>query len=70
MCVLPFGGTCGQKLTCQFRRLKKMRVQSLGLKDPLAEEVATHSSIITWEIPWTEEPCGLQSIGLQRVKHN
>ena len=36
-----------------------MGVQSLGLKDPLAEEVATHSSIITWEIPWTEEPCGL-----------
>ena len=47
-----------------------MWVQSLGLEDPLEKEVATHSSIFTWEIPWTEEPCGLQSIGSQRVRHD
>ena len=45
-------------------------VQSLGWEDPLEESMATHSSIHAWEIPWTEEPGGLQSIGLQRVGHN
>ena len=39
-------------------------VQSLGWEDPLEEGMATHSSILTWRIPWTEEPGGLQSIGL------
>ena len=43
------------------------RVQSLAQEDPLEEEMATHSSILAWEIPWTEEPDGLQSRGLQRV---
>ena len=41
------------------------QVQSLGLEDPLEEEMATHSSILAWEIPWTEEPGMLQSIGSQ-----
>ena len=40
-------------------------VQSLGEEDPLEKEMATHSSILAWEIPWTEEPGGLQSMGLQ-----
>ena len=40
-------------------------VQSLGLDDPLEEEMATHSSILAWRIPWTEQPCSLQSTGLQ-----
>ena len=44
-------------------------VPSLGQEDPLEEEMATHSSILAWEIPWTEEPGGLQSRGLQRVGH-
>ena len=43
--------------------------QSLGQEDPLEEGLATHSSILTWRIPWTEEPVGLHSMGLQRVKH-
>ena len=47
-----------------------MGVQSLGWEDPLEEGMATHSSILTWRIPWTEEPGGLQSIGLRRVKYN
>ena len=45
-------------------------VQSLGLEHPLEKGMATHSSILAWEIPWTEEPGGLQSIGSQRVRHD
>ena len=44
-----------------------MQVRSLGREDPLEEEMATHSSILAWRIPWTEEPGGLQSMGLQRA---
>ena len=47
-----------------------MWVQSLGQEDPLEEGTATHSSILAWRIPWTEEPGGLQSIGSLRVGHN
>ena len=43
--------------------MQKTRVQSLGWKDLLEKEVATYSSILAWEIPWTEEPSGLQSMG-------
>ena len=46
------------------------RVRSLGPEDPLEEEMATHSSIFAWKIPWTEEPGRLQSIGSQRVGQN
>ena len=45
-------------------------VRSLGREDPLEKEMATHSSILAWRIPWTEEPGGLQSTGLQRVRHD
>ena len=45
-------------------------VQSLSQEDPLEEEIATHSSILAWTIPWTEEPGGLQSTGSQRVGHD
>ena len=44
---------------------QEMRVQSLGWEDALEKEMATHSSILTWRIPWTEEPGGLQSMGAQ-----
>ena len=47
-----------------------MRAQSLGGEDPLEEEMATCSSILAWEFPWTEEPGGLQFVGLQRVSHD
>ena len=47
-----------------------MWVQSLGPEDPLKEEMATHSSILAWSIPWTEEPVGLQSMELQRIRHD
>ena len=49
---------------------QETQVRSLGQKDPLEEGMATHSSILAWRIPWTEEPGGLQSIGSQRVGHD
>ena len=57
----------------RIKRLPAMRetgVQSLGWEDPLEKEMATHSSILAWRIPWTEEPGGLQSTGSQRVGHD
>ena len=50
--------------------MRESRVQSLGWEDPLEKEMATHSSILAWRIPWTEEPGGLQSMGSQTVGHN
>ena len=50
--------------------IQETRVQSLGWEDPLEKEMATGSSIIIWEIPWTEEPSRLQSMGSRRVGHN
>ena len=50
--------------------MQETRVQSLGQEDPLEKEMVTHSSILAWRIPWTEEPGGLQSTGSQRVGHN
>ena len=47
-----------------------MWVRSLGWEDPLEEEMATHSSTLAWRIPWTEDPSGLQSMRLQRGRHN
>ena len=46
-----------------------MQFRSLGREDPLEEDMATHSSVLTWRIPWTEEPGGLQSMGSLRVGH-
>ena len=45
-------------------------VRSLGWEDPLEKEMATHSSILAWKMPWTEEPGRLPSLGLQRVRHD
>ena len=47
-----------------------MWAQSLGWEDALEEEMATNSCILAWKVPWTEEPGRLQSMGLQRVRHN
>ena len=52
------------------KELQESQIQSLYQEDPLEEDIATHSSILAWRIPWTEEPGGLQSIGSQRVGHN
>ena len=50
--------------------MQETQVQSLGQEDSLEEGMATHSSILAWRIPWTEEPGGLQSMGSQRVRHD
>ena len=50
--------------------MQETQVQSLGREDLLEEEMATHSSILAWRIPWTEEPGRLQFMGSQRVKHD
>ena len=60
------GGASGKELACPYRR----HIRSLGGKDPLEKGMATHFSILSWKIARTEEPGGLQSIGLQRVGHN
>ena len=50
--------------------IQETQVLSLAHEDPLEKEMATHSSILAWEIPWIEESGGLQSMGSQRVGHN
>ena len=50
--------------------MQQAQVQPLSQEDPLQKEMATHSSIVAWEIPWTEEPGGLPSVGLHRVRHD
>ena len=50
--------------------VQKTQVQSLGWEDPLEKGMATHSSILVWKIPWTEDPYRLQSMGSQRVRHD
>ena len=63
------GGASGKEPACQCSR-QETQVHSLGQEDPLEEAMATHSSILAWKIPWTEEPGGLQPMGLQRVRHD
>ena len=68
------GKATGASLVAQqLKRLPGMqetRVRSLGREDPLEKEMATHSSILAWRIPWREEPGRLQSMGSQRVGHD
>ena len=64
-CSLP---TSGKELACQCRRCKRCGFQSLGWEDLLEEDMATHSSVLAWSIPWIEEPGGLQSMESQRIR--
>ena len=67
MIILSFpGGSAVEKPPA----VQEMQVGSLGQEDPLEEGMATHSSLLAWRIPWTEEPGQLQSIGSHRVGHN
>ena len=59
-----------QLRTPEVLEMQDTQVRSLSQEDPLEEEMATHSSILAWGIPWTEEPGGLQSMGSQRVGHD
>ena len=65
MAGLPWCGSVVKNLPAMQEK-QEMRVPSLGWEDPLEEEMATHCSILAWKIPWTEEPGGLQPMGLQR----
>ena len=66
-----FPGGSGVKKKKKIRLpMQDTLICSLGQEDPLEEEMATHSSILAWEIPWTEEPGGLQSTGSQRDGHD
>ena len=51
------------------QEMQETQVQSLGWGDPLEEGMSTHSNILAWKIPWTEEPGGLESLGMQRVRY-
>ena len=57
------------KMVKNLPAMQETQVRSLGQEDPLEKEMATHSSILAWKIPWTEEPGRLQSMGSQRVGH-
>ena len=59
----------GQRICLPKKEMQMTGVRPLGREDPLEEETATPSWILAWEIPWTEEPGGLQSMGPQRVRH-
>ena len=67
---LGFQGGSAVKNLPAMQETHEMQVQSLGWEDPLEEKMATHSSILAWRIPWTEEPGGLLSIGSHRVRHD
>ena len=68
---LELYGTClVAQMVKRLPTVRETRVRSLGWEDPLEKEMATHSSILAWKIPWTEEPDGLQSMGSQRVGGN
>ena len=68
-----FTGFKSSLVAQRLKHLPSMRetwVRSLGQEDPLEKEMATHSNILAWRIPWIEEPGGLQSMGSQRVGHD
>ena len=66
----PIGASLVPQKVKNLPAMQKTWVQSLGQEDPLEKGIATHSSILAWKIPWTEEPGGLQSMESQRVGHD
>ena len=64
------GGASGKEPTCQCRRQKRDAGSIPGREDPPEEDMGTHSSILAWRIPWTEDPGVLWSIESQRVRHD
>ena len=64
------GASLGAQVVKNLPAVQETGVRSLGQEDFLEEGMAAHSSILAWRIPWTEESGGLQSAGLQRVRHN
>ena len=68
--MLRLGASLVAQTVERLPAVREPRVQSLGWEEALAKQTATHSSILAWKIPRTEEPGRLQSMGLQRVKHD
>ena len=68
--LMGFPGGAVVKIHLPMQEMQEMPIRSLGREDPLEKEMATHSSISAWRIAWTEEPGGLQSTQLQRVRHD
>ena len=64
------GGAVVKDIYPPMQGTQETEVPSLGREDSLEDEMATHSSVLAWKIPWAEEPGGLQSMGLQRVGHD
>ena len=69
-CMIVLYASLVAQMVKRLPAVQETRVQSLGWEDPLEKEMATHSSILAWKIPWTEEPGRLQSMGSQRVRHD
>ena len=67
---MGFTGVSVSKESLSVQETQETQVQSLGWEDPLEEKMATHSSVLAWEMPWTEKPGRLQSTGSQRVRHD
>ena len=63
-------GSPGGSVVKNLAAMQETQIQSLGQEDPLEKRIATHSNILAWRIQWTEEPGGLQSMGLLRVGYN
>ena len=71
ICFLPSSeGFPGGSVVKNLPARQETRVASLAREDPLEKEMAAHSSVLAWRIPWTEEPGGLQTMGSQRVRHD
>ena len=70
MCCAPYWVSLVAQTLNNPPAVQETWVQSLGQEDPLEKEMATRSSILAWEIPWMEEPGRLQSMGLQRIRHD
>ena len=68
--VKGFGASLVAQMVKRLPAMQETEVRSLGQEDPLEKEMAAHSNILAWKIPWTEEPGRLQSLGLQRVGHD
>ena len=65
LCSHSLGASLVAQMVKNLPAMRETQVRSLGREDPLEKGMATHSSVIAWRIPWTEEPGGLQSLGLQ-----
>ena len=68
--IMGFPGGSAVKNPPAVKEMQEMQFPSLGWEAPLEKEIASHSSILAWEIPWTEKRAGLQSMGVTRVRHD